>query len=136
MVQIEICLDSVGGMKAAEDGGADRVELCAALEVGGVTPSLATLEAARRRGTLPVMVMVRPRAGDFCYSPDEVYVMAGDVEWAAGSGAAGVVFGALQPDGSVDRKVLARLVEKAGSLESTASFIRSGTEPARRTAPW
>lgn len=105
-------------MLAAQAGGADRVELCAALVEGGITPSRATiLEAAQL--DIDTMVMIRPRGGDFVYSPGELRVMESDIAFCREQGVAGVVFGVLQADGHVDFDVVARLVNAAGPLAVT-----------------
>ena len=115
-VLVEICTDSPAGAAAAEAGGADRIELCSALSLGGLTPSAACIERAIASTALPVMVMIRPRAGDFCYDADELATMAADIDHAADLGAHGVVFGVLRPDGTLDAEAIARLAERARPL--------------------
>lgn len=117
-MRTEVCVDSVAGVRIARDGGADRVELCSALEVGGVTPSAGLTLAAVEVG-LPVHVLVRCRPGDFVYSDDEIAVMADDVAAAVAAGAAGVVIGALTPDGEVDVVTTGRLIAVAGPASVT-----------------
>jgi copper homeostasis protein len=97
----EVCVDSVEGVIAARDGGAQRVELCADLVEGGVTPSPGTIELACRQG-LPVHVLVRPRGGDFIYTDLEVEVIRRDIAAAKAAGASGVVLGGLLPEGEID----------------------------------
>lgn len=118
-LQFEICIDSVQGASAAQEAGADRVELCAALRVGGVTPSAATIQQAVATCDLPVHVLIRPRAGDFCYDEHEWDVMCRDVELAGEWGAAAVVIGALRDDGDVDEEGCGRLIETARPLSVT-----------------
>jgi copper homeostasis protein len=101
-VLLEICCGSIDDAIEAEKGGADRVELCSALFLGGLTPSLGTIQEAKRRLKIPVMVMVRPRGGGFTYSEAEMASMERDAEAAMENGADGVVFGILQSDGSID----------------------------------
>ena len=126
MVLFEVCVDSVSSASAARAGGASRVELCDALSEGGLTPSLGKIEAVvRAAAPLPVYVLVRPRAGDFCYSPDELRVMARDVEVAAGAGAAGIVLGVLQPDGVVDEARTRELFLIAKALGLRCTFHRA-----------
>jgi len=112
-IVVEICTDSPAGAAAAEAGGAQRIELCSALTLGGLTPSAGCIERALAVASLPVMVMIRPRAGDFCYAADELDTMLADIDRAAALGAHGVVFGVLSPDGSVDQHAIARLAERA-----------------------
>lgn len=116
---IEVCLDSAESANAAADGGADRVELCAGLVEGGTTPSAGMIAATRQRIEIGLQVMIRPRGGDFCYSPAEVDCMLRDIEVARDQGADGVVLGALTPDGTVDRRLTERLVAAADPLSVT-----------------
>ena len=115
----EVCIDSVSGALAAQAGGADRVELCANLIEGGTTPSIGMIQAVRDEIDLPVMVMIRCRGGDFCYSPEEVDVMVRDIAAAKELGVQGVVFGALTPDGEIDTDVCKQLMSAAEGLQVT-----------------
>lgn len=99
---IEICCGSIDDAIEAEKGGANRVELCSALFLGGLTPSMGTILETRRRLKIPMMVMVRPRGGGFCYTEAEMASMERDTEAAIEHGADGVVFGILQSDGAID----------------------------------
>ncbi|KRD43322.1 copper homeostasis protein CutC [Cellulomonas sp. Root930] len=134
MTALEIAVQDVAGAVASAALGADRLELCAALAAtGGITPSIGLLDAilAAVPSSVGVHVLVRPRAGSFVYSPEELAVQVGDVRAAVRAGAAGVVVGALRPDGSVDRDAVARLVQAADGREVT--FHRAFdtlTEPA------
>jgi copper homeostasis protein len=101
-VLLEACVDSVESALAAQTGGAGRVELCADLLEGGITPSDGTVALACREPRIPVNVLIRPRGGDFCYSDVEFAVMAHDIQRARELGAAGVVIGLLDSDGTVD----------------------------------
>lgn len=99
---LEVAANSVTSALAAEAGGAARVELCSALEVGGLTPSLATIEIARERLGIPIHVLIRPRAGDFIYDDLECEVMRRDIETCEALGCAGVVIGVLTAAGDLD----------------------------------
>lgn len=114
MVTLEIAVCDVDGVRAAGTGGADRVELSAALEVGGLTPSLGMIEGCVAASSLPVHVLVRPRPGDFVLDVDLLAVAIRDARAALAAGAAGVVVGAALPDGRLDPDALARLREAAG----------------------
>ncbi|WP_239451903.1 copper homeostasis protein CutC [Frondihabitans sp. PAMC 28766] len=111
-LSLEIAVSSPSGARAALDGGADRVELCVGLELGGLTPSQGLIETTVAVG-LPVHVLIRPRPGDFVFAADEVDLMERETRAAVASGASGVVIGALLSDGSLDEVALGRLVEAA-----------------------
>lgn len=113
---LEVCCESLTDVLAAEAGGADRIELCAALDLGGITPSLGLLLAAQAATQLPIWVMIRPRGGDFVYTPDEVAVMERDIELCRGTNPTGFVFGALHPDGTIDRDTCRRLLSLCGPV--------------------
>jgi copper homeostasis protein len=118
-ITFEACVDSVASAVAAQQGDADRVELCADLIEGGITPGAGTIQLVRSRLTIPLHLLIRPRGGDFCYTEDEFEVMQLDIEQARTLGADGVVFGLLHPDGSIDRERTALLVEHARPLNVT-----------------
>ncbi len=118
-IAIEICVGDVESAIAAAAGGADRVELCDNLGVGGTTPSVGTIAEACRWLSIPVHVLIRPRAGGFVYSGRELAVMRRDIEAAKALGAAGVVLGVLDAEGRVDRERTAALVESARPLSVT-----------------
>lgn len=109
---LEIAVTSPAGARAARESGADRVELCAALELGGLTPSAALVEAVAAEG-LPVQALVRCRPGDFVHDAEELALMAAEVRSVIASGAAGVVIGALTADGALDTDAVARLADAA-----------------------
>ena len=117
-ILLEIIASTVEDCMAAESGGADRVEMCSAIGTGGLTPSLGTLIEARKRVRLPIMAMVRPRAGGFCYSEEDFQVMQRDAALSLEHGADGIVFGVLHPDGSVDTERSRVLIEIGGGRES------------------
>lgn len=100
---LEICAATVDDVQAAKDGGADRIELNMGLEVGGLTPSPSLVRAAREIFTGEILVMIRPRSGDFCYSEAEKRILLEDAESLLGDGASGIVFGGLSSQGQVDR---------------------------------
>lgn len=116
---LEVCVESVAGAIAAQDGGADRVELCANLLEGGTTPSAGSIQLARSRLHIGLQVMIRPRGGDFCYSPVEFEIMKRDIETAKQAGANGVVIGILKEDGSVDAPRTRELVALAKPMNVT-----------------
>lgn len=115
---LEICCGSIDDAIQADAGGADRVELCSALFLGGLTPSLGTLQEAKRRVRIPVIMMVRPRSGGFCYTVAEMATMERDVEAAVASGADGIVFGILDPEGKIDVQRSTRLRKLVGDRQS------------------
>lgn len=99
---LEICCGSIDDAIQAERGGADRIELCSALFLGGLTPSLGTVQEAKARLKIPVIVMVRPRGGGFCYTDAEFATMERDAHLAVEHGADGVVTGVLRGNGEID----------------------------------
>src|SRR5262245_43549997 len=118
-VAVEICVGDVTSATAAEAGGASRVELCESLDAGGTTPSAGTIAMACKRLSIPVHVLIRPRAGDFVYSRLELDVMRHDIEVAKTLGAAGIVMGVLTAGGTIDREQTARLAALARPLSLT-----------------
>jgi copper homeostasis protein len=116
---IEVCVEGIDGLIAAQAAGADRVELCASLLEGGITPSLGTVRAALAVATVPFHVMVRPRGGDFLYSEAEHTSMLTDVEGLRDLGVAGVVFGCLTAEGTIDEPRMGELTRRAGPLAVT-----------------
>ena len=116
---IEVCVDSVESALAAKAGGADRLELCANLIIGGTTPSLALFDAVREAVDLPINVLIRPRFGDFLYTDAETDIMCREVEAFAARGANAVVIGALRSDGTLDEEKMGRLIAAAGGIHIT-----------------
>lgn len=117
-ITLEIVCASADDAVEAEAGGADRIELCSSMFVGGLTPSLGTLLEVKRRVRLPVMAMVRPRGGGFCYSPGEFVTMLRDAEVLLKHGADGIVFGILREDGRIDVKRTAQISKVVGSKQT------------------
>jgi copper homeostasis protein len=118
MTGIEICVESVAGVAAARAAGADRVELCAALNVGGLTPSAGLMRLAVEAG-IAARALIRPRAGLFRYDADEAALIEGDIAVARDFGLEGVVFGAAGADGVLDRDLIRRWSDRAGPLGKT-----------------
>ncbi len=116
---LEICAGSVESAIAARDGGAQRIELCAALEVGGVTPSAGLIAEARKVKGLVLNVIIRPRGGDFLYDSYEVACMEEDIRTCKRLGAEGVVIGALTAEGDIDTVTCKRLIEATDGMSVT-----------------
>ncbi len=115
----EICVEGVDGVVAAQEGGGDRVELCASLLEGGITPSFGTIRAALKLSYLPIHVILRPRGGDFLYSDAEFATMLDDAAELRKLNAAGIVIGCLTEDGRIDEPRMKALVEAAQPLSVT-----------------
>ena len=115
----EICIDSVAGLRAAEAAGAARVELCANLLEGGITPSQGMIRQARRAGRIGLHVIIRPRGGDFLFDADEFACMEADIETAKAELADGVVIGLLSADATIDGPRTRELVARARPLAVT-----------------
>jgi len=118
-ILLEIAVDDVEGAVAAAAAGADRVELCGCLDAGGTTPSVGLLAAVRARVEVPLFAMIRPRGGDFVYSPAEHEVMLRDIEACRQHRADGLALGALTGTGAVDVPAMRALVAAAGRLPVT-----------------
>lgn len=118
-ITFEACVDSVESSLNAQQGGADRIELCADLLEGGITPSYAMLKLVMEKLTIPVNVLVRPRGGDFLYTDNEFEVMKKDIEFCKQIGVNGVVIGILNDDGTVDKIRTQELIEAARPMSVT-----------------
>jgi copper homeostasis protein len=115
----ELCADSLEAARAAQAGGADRMELCEELAIAGVTPSLSLLTSVLESVSIPVHVLIRPRGGDFVYSSAEFALMREEIEQVKAAGAAGVAIGVLLPDGRVDVARSRELAEVARPMKIT-----------------
>lgn len=123
MALLEVCCGGLESVDAAVAGGARRIELCSALEVDGLTPPVDWLKAVKGRyPSLTVHVLVRPRAGNFVYAPDEVETMAVQAGQALEAGADGIVVGALTPSRDVDEATMERLL---ASIDKPVTFHRA-----------
>lgn len=118
-IQLEVCVESVESARAAEEGGAARIELCSSLAEGGITPSAGLIASVRRNVKVPLHVLIRPRTGDFSYTDDEFEVMKRDILLARQLGANGVAVGILDLDGNIDVARTHTLVEIAAPLQLT-----------------
>jgi copper homeostasis protein len=118
-MRVEICVDSATGATAAQEGGADRVELCDNLFEGGTTPSAGCIKVTRKLVNLGLQVMIRPRGGDFHYTAVEAEVMREDIRMAKDFGADGVVFGCLTAEGDIDKGLTSGLIQLARPMNVT-----------------
>lgn len=116
---LECCVDSVESAVAAAENGATRLELCTGLVVGGLSPTPALFREVRRRVSIPIHVLLRPRFGDFLYTDAEFAVLREEVRMYRDEGADGLVLGLLTPDGAIDEPRMAALIEQAGGLRVT-----------------
>ncbi len=116
---LEICANSIESALNAQNGGADRIELCTHLEVGGLTPSHGLIKVAKELLNIPIYILIRPRAGDFVYSKMEMEVMKEDIQFCAKIGCAGVVIGCLNADRTICWEQTEQLLEKAGYMDVT-----------------
>ena len=116
---LEICVDSFESARRASEAGADRLELCGDLLVGGVSPSPFLIEQVVDRVKTPVNVLLRPRFGDFCFTGEEKEILLKEIAFCADAGVNGVVIGALTPEGDLDVPFLSRCMAAAGDLEVT-----------------
>ena len=110
---LEVCVDSLASARAAIAGGADRLELCSALAVGGLTPYAQLLQQIRAESNIPVRCLMRPRAGDFLYTPEEIQMMAAQIIHLRSLGADGFVIGCLTAQGDLDGQAMAPLLQAA-----------------------
>lgn len=116
---VEVVVYNIESALKAQEGGADRIELCDNPGEGGTTPSFATIEAVRQNVSMDVYVMIRPRGGDFLYSNYEFHSMKRDISQCQKLSVDGIVFGILNPDGTIDKKRCKELIDKARPLKVT-----------------
>ncbi len=116
---LECCVDSVESALQAEKGGADRLELCSNLIIGGTTPTLALFRQIREHTNIRIHVLVRPRFGDFLYTKQELHIIAKEIDMFRKAGAEGIVIGCLTPDGSLDCEAMHFLIDYAGQMTVT-----------------
>ena len=116
---LEVCVDSLASAKAAMAGGADRLELCSALAVGGLSPYGELLEQIKATCPLPVRCLMRPRPGDFLYTEEEIELMCAQIRHLRAAGADGFVVGALTPEGALDSRAMEQLLDACGDKPVT-----------------
>lgn len=116
---LECCVDSVESAVFAKEGGADRLELCANLVIGGTTPTLALFEQIRQTTDIRIHALIRPRFGDFCYTDHEAAIICREIQAFRRAGAEGVVIGSLLPDGSLNVEQMKRFIDCAEGMSVT-----------------
>ena len=116
---LEVCVDSLASARAAIRGGADRLELCCALAIGGLTPYEALLRQIKTESDIPVRCLMRPRAGDFLYTPEELEMLRQQILQLKTSGANGFVIGCLTAEGNLDKAAMLPLIDACGGLGMT-----------------
>lgn len=116
---LEVCVDSVESAISAYKGGADRLEFCSGLVIGGITPTLSMYEKIKEVTSIPVNVLIRPRFADFCYDDYEKEVILNEIKMFKEVGANGVVIGALLPNGELDLEFMKNCIECAGEIDVT-----------------
>ena len=113
MKMLEVCVDSLTSARNAIAGGADRLELCSALIAGGLTPYVELLQQIRAESDIPIRCLMRPRAGDFLYEPEEIEMMARQMPVLKAAGADGFVIGCLTKEGDLDEEAMKKLMDAA-----------------------
>lgn len=114
---LEVCVDSYTSMVTAKDAGANRIELCSALNIGGLTPSYGLMKQAKKIEGMEVFVMIRPRSGDFLYDENELETMKGDIDLVKEIGLDGIVIGILKSNGELDLEKMNELIKYANPLK-------------------
>ncbi|HHV11732.1 MAG TPA: copper homeostasis protein CutC [Clostridiales bacterium] len=120
-ILLEACVDGVDSALAAARGGANRMELCGNLIIGGTTPSPLLYKEIRKYTDIPIHILIRPRFGDFCYSDYEYSIMKEEVKMFCELGADGIVIGVLLPDGTLDMERMGELIALSGGMSVTLS---------------
>lgn len=116
---LECCVDSVESAIAAKKGGADRIELCSALVIGGLSPSQALYQKIREQVDIPIRVLLRPRFGDFCYTDFEHEIIKEEIKSFRNLGADGIVIGTMKPDGTLNLEQMKEFIEEAQGMPVT-----------------
>ena len=116
---VEICANSFESAIAAQNGGANRIELCRQLAIGGLTPTHQLIKKVMPELSIPIHVLIRPRKGNFCYSKEELNIMKNDIEFCKSIGCSGVVSGVLKSDLTIDLKATKQLIEVANGIDFT-----------------
>lgn len=124
-MEIEVCVEKIETALAADNYGADRIELCSALDIGGLSPSIGIIEECTERCSIDVFSMIRPRGGRFDYTQNELKIMVKDIKAANRAKANGVVFGCLNDDLTINKEYTRVLVEEAKSLNLGVTFHRA-----------
>jgi len=124
-VEIEVCIDNMESLHHAIHGGADRIELCSSLALGGLTPSVGLMKRAAKVSTVPVYAMIRPRQGDFIFDQDDIECMIDDIHAAGQAKLQGVVLGAITAGGEVDMSTMKKLVDAANQYHLGVTFHRA-----------
>ena len=126
---LEVCVDSLASARNAIAGGADRLELCSALAVGGLTPYIALLKQIRRESNIPIRCLMRSRPGDFFYTADELELLREQIIELKQAGADGFVIGCLTPEGKLDKPDMKRLMQACGGNITLHRCIDVSADP-------
>lgn len=118
-IKLEVCVDNIESLITADSAGVDRIELCSALAVGGITPHYGFIQQALTLSSTPIALMIRPRAGDFIFNPHEIAIMEQDIELAKQLNITTLVIGALTPQAKIDLSLIRHLIQLAGDMQIT-----------------
>ncbi|MDW6005342.1 copper homeostasis protein CutC [Vibrio mangrovi] len=118
-IKVEVCVDNIESVKNAVNAGADRIELCSSLQLGGITPTAGLIRFAVRNAPIPVYAMIRPRSGDFLFSNDEVALVNDEIQFLHDMGVDGIVIGALMQDATINLQAVRQWVGSAKGMEVT-----------------